>query len=75
MQQSFTCFDLNLTTSGVLEVCLNRPDKLNTMNTKFFYETKEIFEMAAKNSNVKVVLLCAKVNSSFIFVFVFFKKK
>merc|ERR1712000_503345 len=59
IKNDYSCFDVQLTTNGVLEVAMNRPKQLNAMNAAFFAETREIFEMASNNDDVVCVLLYA----------------
>ncbi len=43
----------------VLEVALNRPEKSNAMNRKFWTEIRECFTAATDDADTRVVLLTA----------------
>jgi len=53
---SFETLDLNLD-GGIAHVALNRPDKLNAMNNKFFTDLKACFEHLASLPSLRVVIL------------------
>jgi enoyl-CoA hydratase/carnithine racemase len=65
--KQYSCFDVSLK-DHVLEVVLNRPSKLNTMNAEFFAESRQIFEAASLDDNVRCVLLHANVRKRLVYV-------
>jgi enoyl-CoA hydratase/carnithine racemase len=42
---------------GVMEVGLNRPDKLNAMNNEFWRDLKSCFERADGDTSVRCIIL------------------
>jgi len=45
---------------GILHVELNRPEKLNAMNRKFWQETRECFLAAAEDTETRVIVISAQ---------------
>mmetsp|Transcript_91698 Transcript_91698/g.268365 ORF Transcript_91698/g.268365 Transcript_91698/m.268365 type:complete len:285 (-) Transcript_91698:89-943(-) len=45
---------------GILHVELNRPDKLNAMNRKFWQETRECFLAVAGDTDTRVIVISAQ---------------
>eukprot|EP00455_Lapot_gusevi_P026869 TRINITY_DN2835_c0_g1_i1.p1 TRINITY_DN2835_c0_g1~~TRINITY_DN2835_c0_g1_i1.p1 ORF type:complete len:299 (+),score=97.65 TRINITY_DN2835_c0_g1_i1:59-898(+) len=56
---SYTTLKLTPHDNGVLHVEINRPKKLNAMNSAFWKDMRECFQAIGRNKNVKAVVLSA----------------
>lgn len=61
-------FENLLTTldNGILTITINRPDKLNALNTKTIEEIDMAIKKAVSNSNVKAIIITGSGQKSFV---------
>lgn len=63
--QSYNTLKTQQHPSGVLEIMLNRPEKLNALSSELLIELEQILENAAKDKNVKALLITGEGNKAF----------
>ena len=53
-------FDVNINEQHVVEICLNRPDAINTMNNDFWDELPAIITALDRQAVARVIILSSK---------------
>jgi enoyl-CoA hydratase len=57
MKTSYETLKINISDSGILQITLNRPDKLNILSTELLADLDHIFKNALNASTIKAILL------------------
>ena len=60
-------FDVSIDENHVVEICLNRPDAINTMNSDFWDELPAIITALDRQAAARVIILSVqKANTSLL---------
>jgi enoyl-CoA hydratase len=57
MKTSYQTLKINISDSGILQITLNRPDKLNVLSSELLTDLDHIFKKATTTPTVKAILL------------------
>lgn len=57
MKENYNTLQVALKESGILQITLNRPDKLNALNAELLNELQQVFRLSEQEKAVKALLL------------------